>query len=567
MKKAIALLLLAGSAWAQPSVPARQIHFVATDPTGSCGNSYITVNITTGVITTCQGGTWGVSGSTTFVRLSGDASSTSIGGATVVNGFKGVPFCTGYTPTNGQFVELTTASSPNPCYTATAAIGGTGNAGATVTVTNSATPTFTCPSATAGTVVLFEMASALSQNITGSTLSGCTGSASLASLLVFSLTEPTGAYYTVVWPTGLSQLGQPNPAGASAVTTTLACLWDGTTCHVPNSADVGPGVNPTDSVAGLMKLAGASGVTAHMLVCKDTSNPVKYNTCAAGQSGSGVAANTAAAGLPFILQATDGQEYTFTAQGAVTAGHVAIAADTVGGEVMDSGYTSRTSIGTSVATIGTFSANATDTSPVVIKYDGVGTYGTLVTTVNGTTVAASSAADQLLTTTASGVSVWEAASNCVAAGGVTQYSTATHALTCHTLALSDLPVLHGQCTEAWGGSGTSFALTSGDDAIVNNSCYNDSGATRTITAVKCRSDAASNGVYVNPTFGAGGTGETILTGNLTCGNSYAYSATGTLDTGAHIAWVTGTGIDPGMGGTLTGSTSIALLVEYTYQPF
>lgn len=53
------------------------------------------------------------------------------------------------------------------------------------------------------------------------------------------------------------------------------------------------------------------------------------------------------------------------------------------------------------------------------------------------------------------------------------------------------------CTELWGGSGTSFALTSGDDAISNNSCYNDSGATRTITAVKCRSDNASNTTTVD----------------------------------------------------------------------
>ena len=63
-------------------------------------------------------------GSGTFVTLSGDASSTSTGGATVVNGLKGVPFCTGYTPTNGQFVEYTTGGSPNPCYTAAAGGGG-----------------------------------------------------------------------------------------------------------------------------------------------------------------------------------------------------------------------------------------------------------------------------------------------------------------------------------------------------------------------------------------------------------------------------------------------------------
>ena len=35
-----------------------------------------------------------------------------------VAGIKSVPFCTGFSPTNGQAVTFTTASSPNPCYTA-----------------------------------------------------------------------------------------------------------------------------------------------------------------------------------------------------------------------------------------------------------------------------------------------------------------------------------------------------------------------------------------------------------------------------------------------------------------
>lgn len=118
----------------------------------------------------------------------------------------------------------------------------------------------------------------------------------------------------------------------------------------------------------------------------------------------------------------------------------------------------------------------------------------------------------------------------------------------------------GSCTEVWVGSGTSSALTSGDDTVSNNTCYNDSGVTRTITAVKCRSDIASNTTTTNPTFGSSGTGTTILSGAITCGSSYAYSSTGTV---SNASWTTGTGIDPAMAGTLTG-TSIALIVEYTY---
>jgi hypothetical protein len=43
-----------------------------------------------------------------------------------------VPFCSGYTPTNGQFVQYTTGSSPNPCYTAATAGGGGSGNGVTV---------------------------------------------------------------------------------------------------------------------------------------------------------------------------------------------------------------------------------------------------------------------------------------------------------------------------------------------------------------------------------------------------------------------------------------------------
>jgi len=145
----------------------------------------------------------------------------------------------------------------------------------------------------------------------------------------------------------------------------------------------------------------------------------------------------------------------------------------------------------------------------------------------------------------------------VAANAITGAKMANNTVTATQLAAQ---YSKGSCTEAWGGSGTSHALTSGDDAVVNNTCYNDSGVTRTITAVKCRSDNGSNTTTVNPTFGSAGTGTTILSGALTCGNSYAYSSSGTV---SNASWTTGTGIDPAMGGTLTG-TSIAVIIEYTF---
>ena len=62
--------------------------------------------------------------------LSGDVAAGS-GGSCVtatVQGIESVPFCTGYTPTNGEFVQYTTGGSPSPCYSAAAATA-TGTAG------------------------------------------------------------------------------------------------------------------------------------------------------------------------------------------------------------------------------------------------------------------------------------------------------------------------------------------------------------------------------------------------------------------------------------------------------
>ena len=129
------------------------------------------------------------------------------------------------------------------------------------------------------------------------------------------------------------------------------------------------------------------------------------------------------------------------------------------------------------------------------------------------------------------------------------------------IATPDLPadIRTRTCEVVWGGTGTSNVLQSGDDAIANNSCSNQLGITETITAVYCMSDVASNTVTINPTFGATGTGTAILSGALTCGSSYAYSASGTVSSGSVTS---GSGISPGMGGTLNAH-SIHMLVVYT----
>lgn len=116
-----------------------------------------------------------------------------------------------------------------------------------------------------------------------------------------------------------------------------------------------------------------------------------------------------------------------------------------------------------------------------------------------------------------------------------------------------------QCEIVWGGTGTSNALQSGDDAIADQSCENLTGSTWTITEVACRSDVASNTTTVNPTFGTSGTGTTLLSAALTCGSSGAYATTSGI---ANASLPNTDNLNPVMGGTLTG-TSIHLVLVYT----
>ena len=81
------------------------------------------------------------SGFTASHDLSGTSSSQT------VVGINGVPLCTGFTPTNGQMLQYTTASAPSPCYTAATVSGGSGGSVSDdSTLGGSAPSTSTAPS-------------------------------------------------------------------------------------------------------------------------------------------------------------------------------------------------------------------------------------------------------------------------------------------------------------------------------------------------------------------------------------------------------------------------------------
>lgn len=131
--------------------------------------------------------------------------------------------------------------------------GGTGNAAASHVVSFSATPTFTCGSASAGTVDDFALSTAMSANITSSTLSGCT----TGQTLNFVFTQAaSGGPFTVTMPTGFSQACQISPTANSV--TKMSFWWDGTNGQLVGcSSTLGPSVIVTQSAPGVAAPSGS----------------------------------------------------------------------------------------------------------------------------------------------------------------------------------------------------------------------------------------------------------------------------------------------------------------------
>ena len=130
----------------------------------------------------------------------------------------------GYVPTATSATTAAWAAPPG------GGGGGTGNAANPVTITFSPTPAFTCGSPTAGTITTFKLSTALTANITSSTLSGCTS----GQLLAFILTQDATGGRTFAPPSGFDPVAiSPLPN----VTTTLLFQWDGSIGRLVNSSN------------------------------------------------------------------------------------------------------------------------------------------------------------------------------------------------------------------------------------------------------------------------------------------------------------------------------------------
>jgi trimeric autotransporter adhesin len=286
-----------------------------------------------------------------------------------VAGLKSVPFCTGYTPTNGQFVEFSTALSPNPCYTAAAVSGGQG--ASIVTYTPAASVTLTCPSASLDNVTIFDPnGTALAANM-AVTFSTCTPG---QVVILRTIQAASGGPFTVTGlPTG-SPAMSTYPSAGTIYTLTAATSSTMTFVNVAANAGAssfGAGANGISRTV----TAGASGVTVNLLADKDTSNPTVYNTAAIGSCGLGIAAYTAAAAATFELYSVPGTVLTAVADGTITAGHLVTGGASTAGRVADTGQTATTSVPLSTCIVGVALASATVGNTLLVAYSGTGTYG------------------------------------------------------------------------------------------------------------------------------------------------------------------------------------------------
>lgn len=92
---------------------------------GKVGTS-TTVNghaLSSNVVVSASDLTTGTLPASTEPAHTGDVTNMAGSLATTVNGLKTVPFCTGFAPSNLQYLQYTTASSPNPCYTSSSPSG------------------------------------------------------------------------------------------------------------------------------------------------------------------------------------------------------------------------------------------------------------------------------------------------------------------------------------------------------------------------------------------------------------------------------------------------------------
>lgn len=296
------------------------------------------------------------------IGAAGPTGPTGPAGATGSTGSAGATGATGATGPTGP--------------TGPAGSGG-GDAGANITTTYSATPTYTCTSNTSNTFTI-----TLTGNITSSTLAGCATGANIT----LNLCQDGSGAHTNVFPANV--LGAGTVDGTASTCSRQTFWFDGTNANAKTSM-----VCPACSSA--IVIPGSTSGT-------NTIAPAAV----AGSSTTFLAAN----GTTVVPDTGAANNYisAISATGAITKSRPACAtlSDSAGGCTMST----------------TGAGDVTGTLPTIT-----------VAKVNGTSVPVNSAADQFLGTTASATGAWATMPNCGDSSHAIAYNTSTHAFGCQSV--------------------------------------------------------------------------------------------------------------------------------------
>lgn len=144
--------------------------------------------------------------------------------AATVQGIENTPFCSGFAPTNGQAIELTTASSPNPCYTAATpsatgitqlngdATAGPGSGNQTLTFATVNSSPGTCGDATHVCQITTN-----GKGLVPSQTAIPIAAGSASGILQTQVSLPSNAQHVILYPTTASfQMGDPGTGSAVA---------------------------------------------------------------------------------------------------------------------------------------------------------------------------------------------------------------------------------------------------------------------------------------------------------------------------------------------------------------
>lgn len=180
--------------------------------------------------------------------------------------------------------------------------------------------------------------------------------------------------------------------------------------------------------------------------------------------------------------------------------------------------------------------------------------------INGTSVQANTAPDQVLVTTAPAVSAWVSLANCVAAGRVLRYDTSTHGFSCPSLGASDIPDL-SSIYEAKDSTilRTANFAGGGSALTVAHSDHNHAGVYEPVdVTILRRANLAGSGVAITPArsdHNHAGVYETAtLNGSSLASGTYCLS----VDGSGNKTWITPC---PGGGGGGGGALRWPLLTN------